>query len=62
MDPSIYKDYVLTMMFLKYLSNVWKDHRVRYEQQHADSDGLVDALMQQLLAGKRRVKVGHEWP
>lgn len=45
------------MMFLKYLSNVWKDHRVRYEQQHADSDGLVDALMQQLLAGKRRVKV-----
>ncbi len=46
-DPSIYKDYVLTMLFLKYLSDVWKDHRARYEQQHADSDGLVDALMQQ---------------
>ena len=27
-DPSIYKDYVLTMLFLKYLSDVWKDHLV----------------------------------
>ena len=25
-DPSIYKDYVLTMLFLKYISDVWQDH------------------------------------
>jgi type I restriction enzyme M protein len=25
-DPSIYKDYVLTMLFLKYVSDVWQDH------------------------------------
>jgi type I restriction enzyme M protein len=25
-DSSIYKDYVLTMLFLKYISDVWQDH------------------------------------
>jgi type I restriction enzyme M protein len=24
-DPSVYKDYVLTMLFLKYISDVWQD-------------------------------------
>ena len=26
-DSADYKDYVLTMLFLKYVSDVWKDHR-----------------------------------
>jgi type I restriction enzyme M protein len=46
-DPSIYKDYVLTMLFLKYVSDVWKDHRARYEAEHPGAPELVDALMQQ---------------
>ena len=46
-DPSIYKDYVLTMLFLKYVSDVWKDHRARYEAEHPNAPELVDALMQQ---------------
>lgn len=46
-DPSIYKDYVLTMLFLKYLSDVWQDHKTRYADEHPDSPELVDALMQQ---------------
>ncbi len=46
-DPSIYKDYVLTMLFLKYVSDVWKDHRSRYEAEHPNAPELVDALMQQ---------------
>jgi type I restriction enzyme M protein len=46
-DPSIYKDFVLTMLFLKYLSDVWQDHRTRYEVEHPDSPDLVDALMLQ---------------
>lgn len=29
-DPSQYKEYILTMMFVKYLSDVWKDHRAQY--------------------------------
>ena len=32
-DPSIYKDYVLTMLFLKYVSDVWQDHYDNYKQQ-----------------------------
>jgi len=29
-DPSIYKDYILTMLFLKYISDVWQDHYEAY--------------------------------
>ncbi len=46
-DPSIYKDYVLTMLFLKYVSDVWKDHKAHYDAEHPDAPNLVDALMQQ---------------
>lgn len=31
-DPSVYKDYVLTMLFLKYISDVWKDHLATYQR------------------------------
>lgn len=46
-DPSIYKDYVLTMLFLKYVSDVWKDHRAKYEAEYTGKPELVDAMMQQ---------------
>jgi type I restriction enzyme M protein len=46
-DPSVYKDYVLTLLFLKYVSDVWKDHRDRYTAEHPDSPELVEAMMQQ---------------
>ncbi|ATX65297.1 type I restriction-modification system subunit M [Roseinatronobacter bogoriensis] len=46
-DPSIYKDYVLTMLFLKYLSDVWKDHHTRYTTDHPNAPDLVAALMAQ---------------
>ncbi|MEH6521569.1 type I restriction-modification system subunit M [Sulfitobacter sp.] len=46
-DPSIYKDYVLTMLFLKYLSDVWQDHMTRYQAEHPDAPELVEAMMQQ---------------
>ncbi|WP_164661335.1 type I restriction-modification system subunit M [Tropicibacter sp. Alg240-R139] len=44
-DASEYKDYVLTMLFLKYLSDVWQDHRTTHEAENPDSPELVDALM-----------------
>ena len=34
-DPSIYKDFVLTMLFLKYVSDVWQDHYDNYKKQYA---------------------------
>lgn len=44
-DPSIYKDYVLTMLFLKYLSDVWQDHYDRYKDEHGDHPELIEELM-----------------
>ncbi len=33
-DPSQYKDYILTMLFIKYLSDVWKDKREDYMKKY----------------------------
>ena len=30
LDPADYKNYILVMLFLKYISDVWNDHRGRY--------------------------------
>ncbi len=46
-DASDYKDYVLTMLFLKYVSDVWKDHQAKYQEEHGDHPELIDAMMQQ---------------
>ena len=32
-DAADYKDYVLTMLFVKYISDVWKEHREEYSKQ-----------------------------
>ena len=34
-DPAQYKDYVLVMLFLKYISDMWADHYEEYKQLHA---------------------------
>ena len=44
-DPSDYKFYVLTMLFLKYLSDAWRDKQAQYEATHPDAPDLVKALM-----------------
>jgi type I restriction enzyme M protein len=44
-DPSIYKDYVLTMLFVKYLSDVWQDHYDTYKTEYGDSPELIEELM-----------------
>lgn len=44
-DPSIYKDYVLTMLFLKYISDVWQDHYDEYKKQHGDHPELIEELL-----------------
>lgn len=44
-DPSIYKDYVLTMLFLKYISDIWQDHYERYQAQHGDHPELIQELL-----------------
>lgn len=44
-DPSIYKDYVLTMLFLKYISDVWEDHYEQYQEQYGDHPELIREMM-----------------
>ncbi|PCJ43317.1 MAG: type I restriction-modification system subunit M [SAR86 cluster bacterium] len=44
-DPSIYKDYVLTMLFLKYISDVWQDHYETYKEEHGDHPELIEELL-----------------
>lgn len=44
-DSSVYKDYVLTMLFLKYLSDVWQDHYDDYQKAHGESPELIEELL-----------------
>ncbi|KAE8438449.1 type I restriction-modification system subunit M [Vreelandella piezotolerans] len=44
-DPSIYKDYVLTMLFVKYLSDVYQDHYDNYVTEYGDTPELIEELM-----------------
>ncbi|SOB60496.1 Type I restriction-modification system, M subunit [Pseudodesulfovibrio profundus] len=44
-DASAYKDYVLTMLFLKYISDVWRDHYDKYKADFGDSPELIEEMM-----------------
>lgn len=43
--PEIYKDFVLTMLFLKYISDVWQHHYDAYLEEHGDEPELIEALL-----------------
>jgi type I restriction enzyme M protein len=44
-DPSEYKNYILTMLFIKYLSDLWRDKREEYEKKyHGDKQRVERAL------------------
>ncbi len=40
-----YKDYILTMLFLKYISDVWQDHYDNYKNEYGDEPELIEELM-----------------
>ncbi|OHE56603.1 MAG: type I restriction-modification system subunit M [Thiobacillus sp. GWE1_62_9] len=40
-DPAQYKDYILVMLFLKYISDLWQDHYDTYRQQYGDDDERI---------------------
>jgi len=37
-EPAQYKDYILVMMFVKYISDIWKDRYEEYRKQYGDDD------------------------
>ena len=41
MDAANYKDYILVMLFLKYISDVWNDHFEQYKKQHKGDDRRI---------------------
>ncbi len=40
-DPAQYKDYILVMLFVKYISDVWQDHYEAYQKQYGDDDERI---------------------
>ena len=47
-DPSIYKDYILTTLFLKYISDVYTNELNQLEQTHKDKPEIVKILAKNL--------------
>src|SRR5439155_19005435 len=44
-DPSEYKNYILVMLFLKYISDVWRDHHAQYEDQFGGDEERIGRRM-----------------
>ena len=40
-----YKDFVLTMLFLKYISDVWQDHYDGYKVEYGDEPELIEEML-----------------
>lgn len=44
-SPDTYKDFVLTMLFLKYISDVWQDHYDGYQAEYGDEPELIEEML-----------------
>ncbi|MFW5720760.1 MAG: type I restriction-modification system subunit M [Candidatus Woesearchaeota archaeon] len=44
-DPSEYKNYILVFLFLKYMSDVWKDKKEMYENKYNGDKDRIDRAM-----------------
>ena len=44
-DPSEYKNYILTMLFIKYMSDLWKDKRDEYSQKYKGDQTRVERAL-----------------
>jgi len=40
-----YKDFILTMLFLKYISDVWQGHYDKYKEEYGDEPELIAEMM-----------------
>ncbi len=45
-DPSEYKNYILVMLFLKYISDVWLDHYAAFKQQFGEDEVKIRRRME----------------
>src|SRR5437868_1244057 len=44
-DAADYKNYILVFLFLKYLSDVWKDHYEQYKKEYGDDEDRIRRRM-----------------
>jgi type I restriction enzyme M protein len=44
-DPAQYKDYILTFLFWKYVSDLWRDHYSTYSREYSGDDARVRRRM-----------------
>lgn len=40
-DPAQYKDYILVMLFLKYVSDLWADHYAEYQKEYGNNEERI---------------------
>ena len=40
-DPAQYKDYILVMLFLKYISDLWADRYAEYQREYGDNEERI---------------------
>lgn len=45
LDPSQYKDYILVMLFLKYLSDLWKDKHDEYDKKYKGDKARIERAL-----------------
>ena len=45
LDPTQYKDYILVMLFIKYMSDLWKDKRDQYLKQYKGDKNRVERAL-----------------
>jgi len=45
-DPSEYKNYILVMLFVKYVSDVWQDHYDEFKQRYGEDDERIHRRME----------------
>ena len=44
-DPSEYKNYILVMLFIKYISDIWRDHYERYQEEYQGNQERIERRM-----------------
>ncbi len=45
LDPTQYKDYILVMLFLKYMSDLWRDKRDQYRERYGGDENRVERAL-----------------
>ena len=59
-DASVYKDFVLTMLFLKYISDVWQDHYDQYKKEYGDEPELIEEMLRNERFNLPKIDLGRD--